>query len=1000
MSEVSNSPLPVYELRAVGGGPIIAGHYDNLDLLMKYAKTLNDSGRNVYRTLNPIVPGSGRKLNGVNELPQITYTTAEDTDIGRITVLIYDIDPERLNPDGSPFRLYELPDGSLKQFPPDEVKKFNAAAKLADTPKLKRVQVAANDAEKNEALAIARKLFTFWKARGADVTVIDSGNGYYVIVRVDLATADKLQIENILDQHAAEFNTPGASIDTSAANPSRITRVPGTVNRKGPNSSERPHRTANVLFHQDGRTFSAEDLRAMFPVKEKQAAQASAPVSDEKQKESCERMEGFLDHHDIGHAQRKPWKGGYIYHLDEDEDKCPNGEDGENSHSTENLHSTISCMVSASGKLGYKCCHGNCSKLKWPEFKEFHERAAAKRQDEAIKAYGEAVNRGESPVIKLKDFRGSFFKSEVIKSEVNLPEPFVWTLRKSSAEEERSSQSGPLWLFSTEEEYAVFKLRVEQTPAWAFDYCPTPDPDFAGPGRVKNTDYESWRKAKYPSGGSGEGEFSGVASSDVAASPVARRFTDLGNAELLVAKYGENFRYLLDAEEWRYFDGRRWSANSAEIHRAAKATVRAMSEEAVRIDDMEKRATFLKFALRSESDHNLNRMVSRARHEKKVEALSSDFDQDQWLLNVQNGTVDLRTGALRPPRREDLITKMCSVEFDPSAKCPRWERFLSEIFPGQPDVVGFLQRSLGYSLTGETGERCIWFLIGDRGQNGKTLLMSTIRHLLGDYAATTNFDTFLLKRSGSNAHNPRDGMADLAGARIVWASESDEGKRISEAQLKALTGGESIKAAKLYKDAVEQKPTYKIWLSTNHPPNIKGTDEALWGRFRRVNFNYRVPDDKVDLQLGDKLKAEASGILNWLLAGLANYQIRRLDPPKEVKSATEEYRQEQSIVGRFYADQCLRTNDQEYIEASALFNGFQIWAQASGEREARFMTQTKFGREMKTLRPARQITAGNSKGRLGYFGIQMAASVPTPPRGVDASGTEAWIRAAEEEAGA
>ena len=357
-----------------------------------------------------------------------------------------------------------------------------------------------------------------------------------------------------------------------------------------------------------------------------------------------------------------------------------------------------------------------------------HERAAAKRQDEALS--GEAVNRGESPVIKLKDFRGSFFNQKSYKSEVNLGA--LRDIReKVPAEEERSSQS----------------------------------PDFAGPGRVKNTDYESWRKAKYPSGGSGEGEFSGVASSDVAAFSVARRFTDLGNAELLVAKYGENFRYLLDAEEWRYFDGRRWSANSAEIHRAAKATVRAMSEEAVRIDDMEKRATFLKFALRSESDHNLNRMVSRASHEKKVEALSSDFDQDQWLLNVQNGTVDLRTGALRPPRREDLITKMCSVEFDPSAKCPRWERFLSET-SGQPDVVGFLQRSLGYSLTGETGER---HLVSDRRQgperqdsadeHDQTFARRLCRNYKLRYVSA--------ETSGSNAHNPRDGMADLPAENSV-----------------------------------------------------------------------------------------------------------------------------------------------------------------------------------------------------------------------------------------
>jgi hypothetical protein len=459
---------------------------------MAQAMVLNNAGRNVYWTLNPLRPD---RICGLNEAAKRSYQTAEDADIDRIAALLYDIDPSRLNPDGSLFRLYELPDGSHQQLEPAEVKKFNTAAKLAGTPKLKRVSVAATDTEKNAALEVAHKLLAFWESKGADITLTDSGNGYYVIVRVDLALADKTLIADILEQHAEEFDTPFAEIDTSASNPSRVTRVPGTVNRKGPDSPERPHRTAQVLFHHNGCALSADDLRAIFPIREKTLDDAQEPVCDEELKESCEMMENFLRHHGIGHYPGEPWKGGFIYHLDEDEDACPNGSGGSGLHSTDNLKSTISVMVSASGKLGYKCLHGNCTKLAWRDFRDFHEGAALDRLDEAIKSYDLAVEAGQS-IVHLQNFRGPFFKTEA-----EVPAAFVWSSRKnlSPGEHEHSDRSewrqeGPLWIFTKETDFALFKYRAEKTPAWASAATwtnPEGWPELPA-------DYEAWKASQPP----------------------------------------------------------------------------------------------------------------------------------------------------------------------------------------------------------------------------------------------------------------------------------------------------------------------------------------------------------------------------------------------------------------------------------------------------------------------------------------------------------------------
>jgi putative DNA primase/helicase len=451
--------------------------------------------------------------------------------------------------------------------------------------------------------------------------------------------------------------------------------------------------------------------------------------------------------------------------------------------------------------------------------------------------------------------------------------------------------------------------------------------------------------------------------------PIERRIrrtqfpnTDSGNAERLISKFGYDFLYLHDRGKWLRWDGKRWSIDeTAEIHRAAKATVRDMYPAIALIEDDTTRHNFSKWVVRSESRNGRESMVTLAQKESRVAALSRDFDTDPMLLNVQNGTLDFHTGRLREHQRADRITKLCPMAFDPEAKCDRWLAFLDETFPDQPEIVAFLQRSLGYSLTADTEQQCFWLLIGS-GKNGKSRFLDAIQFILGDYAVATSFDTFAAKKGGAPI-SPRDGMASLVGSRFVRASESDEGIRFSEAQLKALTGGERIRTARMYQQDFDFKPTFKIWLSTNHEPTIRGTDDGIWRRIHRVNFDQVVPEARRDLHLGEKLQSEAPGILNWALEGLKQYQVRGLQVPQSVVKATVGYRENQNLVARFFKDRTEKA-DRFEIDATALYGTYKTWASDNSERA---LSQTFFGKEARKLVEHKR---GNT-GRNVYVGIRI-----------------------------
>lgn len=423
----------------------------------------------------------------------------------------------------------------------------------------------------------------------------------------------------------------------------------------------------------------------------------------------------------------------------------------------------------------------------------------------------------------------------------------------------------------------------------------------------------------------------------VADIPESFHATDLGNAKRLVARHGEDLRYCQERDCWYAFDGQRWNVDqSGEIPRRAKDTVVSMYAEAADLPEAERKA-LIRHALNSESASRIKAMISLAESEPGIPVMLDALDRDPWLLNVQNGTIDLRTGELRPHNRQDLITRLSPIDYDPLATCPTWDKFLQHVLSGKADLIKFIQRAAGYSLTGITSERCFFLLYGV-GRNGKSTLVETLQDVMADLAATTPTETLLATRDGSI---PND-IAALKGVRFVAASETGEGRKLAEAKIKALTGGDTISARFMRGEFFNFRPVFKLWLSTNHKPKITETTDAIWDRIRLIPFSVRIPKEQEDKRLRAKLQAELPGILAWAVDGCLAWQQEGLLEPADVMAATDAYRQESDLLGAFIEDACVLG---EKVQASArsLYAAYTQWCEESGERT---VTQTAFGKSL------------------------------------------------------
>lgn len=412
--------------------------------------------------------------------------------------------------------------------------------------------------------------------------------------------------------------------------------------------------------------------------------------------------------------------------------------------------------------------------------------------------------------------------------------------------------------------------------------------------------------------------------------------TDLGNARRLVRMFGQDMRYVPARGEWRVWTGTHWARDeTGHVERFAKAVAEELYREAGFELDERRRRELAKHAMQSESVRAIRGMVTLAQSERGIAEAPSAFDRDLWLLNVANGTIELRTqglldaAKLREHRRGDLITKLIPVAYDPSATCETFLAFLKRIFSDRQQLIEYVQRAIGYSLTGLTTEQILWLCWGV-GANGKTTLMQAIARLLSGYSASLAAET-LLARKGDTALAMND-LAEVQGARFVVAVESDMGRRLAEALVKAVTGGESVKVKRLYADVYAITPTFKLWIGTNHKPVIRGTDHAIWRRIHLVPFETIIPEAEQDHQLLDKLEAERPGILAWAVAGCLAWQRGGLGTPEEVRRATAAYRSEMDALGDFLADRCI-LDAQAAVTAGELHDAYSDWSKRAGEAQ-------------------------------------------------------------------
>ena len=452
-------------------------------------------------------------------------------------------------------------------------------------------------------------------------------------------------------------------------------------------------------------------------------------------------------------------------------------------------------------------------------------------------------------------------------------------------------------------------------------------------------------------------------------------FNDTGNAERLVECHADDLRYNPRWRKWLVFDGTRWEENATgEIMRRAKDTVDQMhkhaanlsaqaaahEEETLKTQFAKQSQAFSKWALRSGGRRDLEAMVSLAASDKKVEIQTEDLNRSPWLLNVINGTLDLRTGTLRDHEKQDLITKLAGSEYEPDAECPVWLRFLDKVMAGDQDVIDFLQRAIGYSLTGDVSEH-VMFIMWGSGRNGKSTFINTVMALLGEYAQKAAPELLLTNAQDSHP----TGSSNLYGVRFAPTIETAEGRRLNETQVKELTGGDTVSTRRMRENYWEFAPVHHLWMATNHRPTISGTDLGIWSRIRMIPFTVAIPPNERDTRLQSKLMAELPGILAWAVRGCLEWQKNGLQPPEAVKHATRVYQGQMDTLGDFIEERCT-VMEGERIAAADLYKAYQAWAPDTGERT---MGKKRFGQR---LEERSFVSHKGAKGRRFWLGLRLA----------------------------
>jgi putative DNA primase/helicase len=427
---------------------------------------------------------------------------------------------------------------------------------------------------------------------------------------------------------------------------------------------------------------------------------------------------------------------------------------------------------------------------------------------------------------------------------------------------------------------------------------------------------------------------------------LALRFADRHSADLrFVAGWGKWLRW--DAARWRFDD-------TLHAYDLARRVCREAAAECNKP----------KIAVAIASAKTVAAVERLARADRRIAATIDQWDSDPWLLNTPAGVVDLHTGNLRPHRTEDYMTKIAAV--GPRGHCARWLRFLARITGDDAALIAYVRRMLGYALTGLTSEHALFFCYG-KGANGKSVLLSTVSGLLSDYHKTAPIETF----TASNADRHPTDLAGLRGARLVTATETEEGRRWAESRIKQLTGGDTVSARFMRQDFFEYRPAFKLIIAGNHKPSLRSVDEAIRRRFHLIPFAVTIPPDERDGELTEKLKAEWPGILQWIIDGCLDWQAEGLRQPQAVADATAAYMEAEDALAAWIDDRC-ECDPAAWESSTILFASWSAWAERAGENTG---TMRRFAQTLES----RGFQLQRMRHGRGFLGIRVKPSEDAEP---------------------
>lgn len=403
----------------------------------------------------------------------------------------------------------------------------------------------------------------------------------------------------------------------------------------------------------------------------------------------------------------------------------------------------------------------------------------------------------------------------------------------------------------------------------------------------------------------------------------ARSWDDTGNADRFVDRYGNLYRYSYISNKFYIYDGMKWTMDDRGlIRKLIDEMIESMKYEKIvvseDIEEEDAQKEFHKFLKKTRGTQAKKNIANELMHRKPI--TPDQFDKDNMLLNVANGYIDLTSRELFPHDRDKMFSQIANTDYSEKMQPSVWIDFLNDIFDGNKEVIRYIQKALGYSLTGSTREQ-VMFILHGKGRNGKSIFVETIAEILGDYSNNMQAKSLMVQKND----NINTDIARLSKARFVTSSEPNEGFRFDEGLIKQLTGGDKVTARFLYAEEFEYQPKFKIWVSTNHKPIIRGTDDGIWRRLILIPFEVQIPEEKVDKDLKYKLLREAPAILNWMTEGAYMWMEEGLQMPDKLKDAVGKYRNEMDTIGQFIEDECVVGKD--YSEkVSKLYEAYKRWS--------------------------------------------------------------------------